>query len=103
MTLQEKIKQKAEGFGQLAPVFLEGAEFALNNQWINVDEDLPCNNPNNIHFGFTNKVFAIDYNKNIFIAYMTKYNNKWVWCRDDNFDLLYIITHWFPIPAPPKE
>ena len=103
MTLQEKIKKKAEGFGKLAPVFLEGAEFALNNQWINVDEDLPCNNPNNIHFGFTNKVFAIDYNKNIFIAYMTKYNNKWVWCRDDNFDLLYIITHWFPIPAPPKE
>ena len=103
MTPQEKIQKKAEGFGKLAPVFLEGAEFALNNQWINVDEDLPCNNPNNIHFGFTNKVFAIDYNKNIFIAYMTKYNNKWVWCRDDNFDLLYIITHWFPIPAPPKE
>lgn len=103
MTPQEKIQKKAEGFGKLAPLFLEGAEFALNNQWINVDEDLPCNNPNNIHFGFTNKVFAIDYNKNIFIAYMTKYNNKWVWCRDDNFDLLYIITHWFPIPAPPKE
>lgn len=103
MTPQEKIQKKAEGFGKLAPLFLEGAEFALNNQWINVDEDLPCNNPNNIHFGFTNKVFAIDYNKNIFIAYMTKYNNKWVWCRDDNFDLLYIITHWFPIPEPPKE
>ena len=103
MIIQGKIQKKAEEFGQLAPVFLEGAEFALNNQWINVDEDLPCNNPNNIHFGFTNKVFAIDYNKNIFIAYMTKYNNKWVWCRDDNFDLLYIITHWFPIPAPPKE
>ena len=103
MTPQEKIQKKAEGFGKLAPLFLEAAEFALNNQWIIVDEDLPCNNPNNIHFGFTNKVFAIDYNKNIFIAYMTKYNNKWVWCRDDNFDLLYIITHWFPIPAPPKE
>ena len=103
MTPQEKIQKKAEGFGKLAPVFLEGAEFALNNQWINVDEDLPCNNPNNIHFGFTNRVFAIDYNKNIFIAYMTKYNNKWVWCRDDNFDLLYIITHWFPIPVLPKE
>ena len=103
MTVQEKIKKKAEGFGKLAPVFLKGAKYALENQWINVDEDLPCNNPNNIHFGFTNKVFAIDYNKNIFIAYMTKYNNKWVWCRDDNFDLLYIITHWFPIPAPPKE
>ena len=103
MSLQKKIQKKADGFGKLAPAFLEGAEYALNNQWISVTDDLPCNNPNNIHFGFTNKVFAIDYNKNIFIAYMTKYNNKWVWCRDDNFDLLYIITHWFPIPAPPKE
>ena len=103
MTPQEKIQKKAEGFGKLAPVFLEGAEFALNNQWINVDEDLPCNNPNNIHFGFTNKVFAIDYNKNIFIAYMTKYNNKWVWCRDDNFNLSYIITHWMPVPELPKK
>ena len=71
--------------------------------WISVEEDLPCNNPKNIHFGFTNKVFAIDYNKNIFIAYMTKYYNKWVWCRDDNFNLSYIITHWMPIPEPPKE
>lgn len=43
MILQEKIKKKAEGFGKLAPVFLEGAEFALNNQWISVEEDLPCN------------------------------------------------------------
>ena len=71
--------------------------------WISVEDDLPYNNPNNIHFGFTNKVFAIDYNKNIFIAYMAKYNNKWVWCRDDNFNLSYIITHWMPIPEPPKE
>lgn len=36
MTLQEKIKQKAEGFGKLAPVFIEGAEFALNNHWISI-------------------------------------------------------------------
>ena len=45
MTLQEKIQKKAEGFGTLAPVFLEGAKFALENQWINVEEDLPCNHP----------------------------------------------------------
>lgn len=39
--VQEKIKKKSEEFGPLAPVFLEGAEFALNNQWISVEEDLP--------------------------------------------------------------
>ena len=43
MILQEKIKQKAEGFGKLAPMFLEGANFALENQWISVNDDLPCN------------------------------------------------------------
>ena len=43
MTLQEKIQKKAEGYGKLAPAFLEGAEFALENQWISVEDDLPCN------------------------------------------------------------
>lgn len=43
MTLQEKIQKKAEGFGPLAPVFLEGAEFVLENQWISVEDSLPCN------------------------------------------------------------
>ena len=31
MILQEKIQKKAEGYGKLAPVFLEGAEFVLKN------------------------------------------------------------------------
>ena len=43
MILDEKIQKKAEGYGKLAPAFLEGADFALNNQWISVEEDLPCN------------------------------------------------------------
>ena len=43
MTLQEKIQKKAVGYGQLAPAFLEGAKFALENQWISVEDDLPCN------------------------------------------------------------
>ena len=43
MILQEKIKKKAEGYGIFGPMFLEGAEFALENQWISVEDDLPCN------------------------------------------------------------
>ena len=35
MTLEEKIQKKAEGYGKLAPAFLEGAKFAMENQWIN--------------------------------------------------------------------
>ena len=81
--------------------FTVGAKWADSHPkspWISVEDGLPYNNPNNIHFGFTNKVLVMDDNKNVFIAYMTKYNNKWVWCRDDNLDLLYIITHWMSIP-----
>lgn len=43
MTLQEKIQKKAEGYGSLAPAFLEGAEYVLANQWMSVEDDLPCN------------------------------------------------------------
>ena len=84
----------------------EGLETANNNpKWIDVEEDLPCNNHNDIHFGFTNYVLAIDEDKNIFIAFMRKdKNDKWVWCSDDDYDLSYrIITHWMPIPKLPDN
>ena len=42
MIIQEKIQKKAEGFGKLAPAFLEAADYALNHQWISVEDDLPC-------------------------------------------------------------
>ena len=63
MTLQEKIQRKAEGFGKLAPVFLEGTKFVLENQWISVNEDLPCNHKellmiNNQQYSETFEVFA---------------------------------------------
>ena len=68
MILQEKIQKKAERFGKLAPVFLEGANFVLNNMYINYQEQKPpigveviaynhkwidedCN-PNGIRIGF---------------------------------------------------
>ena len=88
--------------------FIEGAKWADNNTkspWISIDDDLPCNNPNDIHFGFTNYVLAKDEDKNIFIAFMRKdKNNIWVWSSDDDYDLSYrIITHWMPIPKLPDN
>ena len=88
--------------------FIEGAKWADNNPkspWISVNDDLPCNNQNDIHFGFTNYVLAIDEDKNIFIAFMRKdKNNIWVWSSDDDYDLSYrIITHWMPIPKLPDN
>lgn len=86
--------------------FKKGTQWADNNPkspWISVKYELPCDNPNNIHFGFTNRVLATD-GENIFVAYMKKdKDNKWIWCSEDNVDISHIITHWMPFPEPPKE
>ena len=95
MTLQEKIQKKAEGFGKLSPVFLEGAEFALNNQWISVNDDLPCNHdelkPNSYA---TYKVIVLLNDGRIRETYM--FYDKWVQYGKK-------ITHWKPFIEPPKE
>lgn len=86
--------------------FKEGIEWADNHPkspWISVKDDLPCNYPNNIHFEFTDRVLATDGKINIFIAHMKKTNNEWVWYSDDNFDVSHVVTHWMPLPKPPKE
>ena len=89
------IQNKAEGFGKLAPVFLEGAEFALNNQWISVNDDLPCNHdelkPNSYA---TYKVIVLLNDGRIRETYM--FYDKWVQYGKK-------ITHWKPFIEPPKE
>ena len=104
MTLQEKIKNKAEGFGKLAPVFLEGAEFALNNQFISVKDKLPCDEKDMvIEFlagieSRTKKVGVLLEDGFIDITYMYSFPpHGWHWNIND------VITHWFPIPELPKE
>ena len=103
MTLQEKIQKKAEGFGKLAPVFLEGAKFALENQWISVEEDLPCNHEELITTeGYYKKetinVITIDKYEIIEDNYMALYsNNTWHWKYGSN------PCSWMLIPKLPKE
>ena len=91
----------------MATGFENGVKWADSNPkspWISVEEDLPCNNPNNIHFGFTNTVLVIDEENNTFIAFMVRdKDNKWSWDSADNFAFLHSITHWMPIPKLPKE
>ena len=104
MILQEKIQKKAEGFGKLAPAFIEGAEFALRNQWINVDEDLPCNHKElicgtEISEGTeTIEVFAISKSGLIWNDYMIYVNSKWRW-NGNEFEPDY----WMIAPKLPKE
>ena len=103
MTLQEKIQKKAEGYGQLAPVFLEGAKFALENQWISVEEDLPCNHEELIDKNYKDSliktlfVIALCDNKHQHFTCMVLINSEWRWLDR------YSYTHWMPIPELPKE
>ena len=102
MKLQEKIQKKAEGYGILTPEFLEGAKFALNNQWINVEDDLPCNHEDMYNmsgsFIYTNDVLALDGTRPV-IVYMI-FNDKtgeWKWNKPLN------IKYWLSIPKLTKE
>ena len=94
MTLQEKIQKKAEGFGKLAPAFIEGAKYALENQWIRVNERLPPEEKD----GLSIKVLVVSTKGKIdFSRY--DYNMKgWI---SPVLDIIF--THWFLIPEPPKE
>ena len=96
--VQEKIKNKSEGFGPLAPVFLEGAEFALNNQWISVEDDLPCNHKELLNAECqTKEVFILKCGGFTDVDYMLKIDGKWIWFeyKSPKFCL--------PIPELPKE
>ena len=101
MTLQEKIKKKAEEFGKLASVFLEGAEFALSNQWISVKDDLPCNHEELIIDTplykrtkpvVCNKPCGIRVDQMVYDMEL----NGWYWTGETP-------THWFPASELPKE
>ena len=97
MTLQEKIQKKSEGFGKLAPVFLEGAKFALDNQWINVDEDLPCNHQELTHSNYTDRVLVLSRNGYSEVAFMCIIEDVWEW------NTLMKVSYWMPIPKLPNN
>ena len=93
MTLDEKIQKKAEGFGKLALAFLEGADFALNNQWISVEEDLPYNHEELLLYNnITHQVLVRKKNGEYDISFMF-YFIKWEFIIG-----LENVTHWMPIP-----
>lgn len=98
MIFQEKIRKKVEGFGKLASVFLEGAKFALKNQWISVEDDLPCNHEELLNAKYeTKKVFVLKTGGFPDVDYMLKINGEWTWFSHKSSKF------WMPIPELPKE
>lgn len=102
MILQEKIRKKADGYGKLSPVFLEGAKFALENQWISVEDDLPCNHEELIDKNYKGNLIKtlfviVWYDNHEDLDCMISENGEWGWLGKDSY------THWMQIPEPPKE
>ena len=101
MTREENIQKKAEEYGELASVFLEGAKFALENQWINTKEDLPCNHEELIFLGGlidgseTIDVFVRYESGDIWSDYMIYTNGKWRWSDGEP-------DYWMIPPKLPK-
>ena len=98
MKLQEKIQKKAEEYGKFASVFLEGAKFALENQWISIKDDLPCNHKKLIHSIYTDTTLYVVANIHgiTYLSRMYFLKGKWHWEADEP-------TYWMPIPKLPKE
>lgn len=110
ITLQEKIQKKSDEYGELASIFLEGAKFALDNQWISVDDDLPYNHEERIENEYyTKKVLVVlarnddSSKKHIEICYMCNkigsFNTDWYWRNV----VYYHVVCWKYLPELPKE
>ena len=99
MILQEKIKKEADGYGPLAPAFIDGAEFALENQWISVDDKMP--------YEYTELLMNQDttvpiLTKTEWLGYFVQYmyyspTQGWRFTEGGG------VEYWMPIPELPKE
>ena len=89
----------------IALAFKNGAEYALENQWINVKDDLPYNHKDLViedSISYTKKVLTTNITGKFFIDYMVKFHNGWEWDSDSNIFLPDELktTLWMPIPKP---
>lgn len=97
MKPQEKIQNRAEEYGKLAPDFLEGAKFALENQWISIEDDLPCNHEELVHSNYTDRVLVLSRNGYSEVAFICIIEDVWEW------NTLITVLYWMPIPKLSKE
>ena len=110
MTREEQIAIASCTYGSRGSSidFTVGAKWADSHPkspWISVKDDLPCNHSdlvltyNDIPFS-TKRVLVMTDIHTLFLCDMKKDNGRgWIW----NYLTKDKITHWMPIPKPPKE
>ena len=100
MILQENIQKKADVFGKISPVFLEGANFAIENQWIDCNDKMPYEYPE-LLLDRDNTVPVLTKTERLgyFVQYMCyiAHRNEWIFSEGGG------VTHWMPLPDLPKE
>lgn len=71
---------------------------ALENQWISVKDDLPCNHKELLKDDdYTKEIIIYTVNGYIIISNMYKSDENW------HFNSLYSVKYWMLIPKLPKE
>ena len=88
-----------EDFDRMQQALKEQKLGGWNNQWISVEDDLPCNHDElfiNDDKKETKTVLSI-INGYIMMSRMYKPKRKWCWDSEEQ------PTHWMPIPELPKE
>ena len=96
MIIAEKVKNRANKYGSHKLAFIEGAKFALKNQFINTNIDLPCNHKelivDNGLVTHTKIVVAVAENNCFLLTGMHLSQGKWYWDTDKN------VSMWMEIP-----
>ena len=100
MILQENIQKKADVFGKISPVFLECANFAIENQWIDCNDKMPYEYPELLldrdnTVPVLTKIERLGY----LVQFMYYIETRQSWAFSEGGG----VTHWMPLPDLPKE